>query len=98
MSDWLKLFPIYLLIPTILLVILPSFLAMLQRISLYGEIIGKAKEVRLLLKDNNAGSKPRIIEDLEYRFKTASEYLETVNSGALVDGIYSQQNFGRWNL
>jgi len=93
MSDWLKLFPIYLLIPTILLVILPSFLAMLQRISLYGEIIGKAKEVRLLLKDNNAGSKPRIIEDLEYRFKTASEYLETVNSGALVDGIYSQQKF-----
>lgn len=93
MFDWLKLFPIYLLVLTILLVILPTFLAMLQRISLYGEIVGKAKEVRLLLKDNNAGSKPRIVEDLEYRFKTASEYLETVNSGALVDGIYSQQKF-----
>ncbi|OCQ91416.1 hypothetical protein BCD67_23680 [Oscillatoriales cyanobacterium USR001] len=98
MSDWLKLFPIYLLVPTILLVIVPAFLAALQRISLYGEIVGKAKEVRLLLKDNNAGSKPRIVEDLEQRFKAASEYLETVNSGALVDGIYSQQRFIFWGF
>lgn len=91
MFEWLNLFPVYLLVPTIVLVILPALFAALQRISLYGNLVKKTKEVRLLLKDNQAGSKPRIVEDLESRFKAASEYLEEVNSAALIDGIYSQQ-------
>lgn len=91
MFDWLKLFPIYLLIPTILLVFLPAVLAALQRIILHGEIVDKTKKVRMLLGGNTGISKPRIVRELEARFQDASHYLEEVNSAALIDGIYGEQ-------
>ncbi|MCC3404267.1 MAG: methyl-accepting chemotaxis protein [Microcoleus sp. PH2017_10_PVI_O_A] len=91
MLKLLKLVPMYLRVLIILLVFLPALFAGLQRISLYGNLVQKTKEVRLLLKDNKAGSKPRIVEDLESRFKAASQYLEEVNSAALIDGIYGEQ-------
>jgi chromosome segregation ATPase len=91
MFELLKLFPIYLLVPTILLVILPAVFAALQRIILYGEIVNNTKKVRRLLGGNTSESKPEIVKKLEDRFKAASHYLEEVNSAALIDGIYGEQ-------
>ncbi|WP_293340275.1 hypothetical protein [Microcoleus sp. CAWBG58] len=91
MFDLLKLFPIYLLVPTILLVILPAVLAALQRIILHGKIVDNTKKVRMLLGGNTGVSKPTIVRDLEDRFQAASQYIEEVNSAALIDGIYGEQ-------
>ena len=91
MFHLLKLFPIYLLVPTILLVILPAMLAALQRIILHGEIVDNTEKVRRLLGGNTSESKPEIVKKLEDRFKAASHYLEEVNSAALIDGIYGEQ-------
>lgn len=89
--DLLKSLPIYLRILTILLVILPAVLAACQRRKLHGEIVDNTEKVRMLLGGNTAVLKPGIVTDLEARFQKASDYLEEVNSAALIDGIYGEQ-------
>lgn len=96
--DWLKLFPRDLIFATILLVILPAVLAAIQRIRLHGEIVDNTKKVRMLLGRNTAVLKPGIVTDLEDRFQKASHYLEEVNSAALIDGIYGEQEIKIWGI
>ena len=89
--DLLKLVPRYLLVLIALLVILPALLAVVQRFLLYREILKNTEKVRRLLGGNTSESKPEILKKLEDRFKDASPYLEEVNSAALIDGIYGEQ-------
>ena len=91
MLDILNIFPPSLILLTVVLVILPTFLAILLRHSLYGCLIGSANKVSRLLTYKSRGKQPQIVDNLEARFKQASQKLEQVNTMALIDGLYSQE-------
>ena len=91
MLDILNIFPPSLILLTVVLVILPTFLAILLRHSLYGYLIGSANKVSRLLTYESRGKQPQIVDNLEARFKQASQKLEQVNTMALIDGLYSQE-------
>ncbi|MGB5596408.1 MAG: methyl-accepting chemotaxis protein, partial [Crocosphaera sp.] len=94
MFEWIKLFPLYLIILTLFFVIFPTILAISLRISLYRYLVDAANKVRILLNNQDSrGIQPKIVNILEERFKQASLVLEKVNTEALVDGVYSQENF-----
>ena len=48
-------------------------------------------KVQRLIKTGIRGVQPKIIQTLEARFEQASKQLEQVNTGALIDQIYSQE-------
>ena len=91
MSDLFKLFPPYLMILTIVLVITPTIVAALFRINLYKNLVDQTQKVRLLLGGNDQITPPRIVDKLRKRFQTASQPLEQVNTTAFIDGIYPSQ-------
>ncbi|WP_019505297.1 hypothetical protein [Pleurocapsa sp. PCC 7319] len=91
MLDLLNIFPPSLILLTVILVILPTFLAILLRHSLYRYLIGSANKVSRLLTYQSRGKQPQIVDNLEARFKQASQKLEQVNTMALIDGLYSQE-------
>ncbi|MGK7905166.1 MAG: hypothetical protein AB4352_27910 [Hormoscilla sp.] len=93
MSDWWKLFPPYLLVLTVLLVILPTIAAICLRISLYSHLIFLESRVLRLINDSSRGMQPQIVENLEQRFRQASSNLEQVNTFALISGLYSKEKF-----
>ncbi|NER04521.1 MAG: hypothetical protein F6K17_18865, partial [Okeania sp. SIO3C4] len=93
MVELFQLIPFPLLILSIVLVIFPTILTAIVRIRLYNHLVFLKDRVRRLINGGSPGHKPRIIEDLEARFKEASQNLEEVNTAALVDGIYSQEKF-----
>ena len=91
MLDILNIFPPSLILLTVVLVILPTIFAGLLRHSLYGYLIGSANKVSRLLSYESRGKQPEIVDNLEIRFKQASQKLEQVNTMALIDGLYSQE-------
>jgi methyl-accepting chemotaxis protein len=91
MLNILNIFPPYLILLTVILVILPTVVAALLRQSLYRYLISSANKVSRLLSDESRGKQPQIVEKLEVRFKQASQKLEQVNTIALIDGLYSQE-------
>ena len=91
MLNILKIFPPYLILLTVVLVIIPTIIAFIIRHSLYRYLIDSANKVSRLLSRNNRGEQPKIVENLEKRFKQASQNLEQVNTIALIDGLYSQE-------
>ena len=91
MLDILNIFPPSLILLTVVLVILPTIFAGLLRHSLYGYLIGSAPKVSRLLSYESRGKQPEIVDNLEIRFKQASQKLEQVNTMALIDGLYSQE-------
>lgn len=93
MFEWLNLFPPYLVVFTVLLVILPSIIGFGIRITLYQYLQNSVKKVQRLITGSNRGIQPAIVEKLERRFQQASHQLESVNTSALIDGIYSEEKF-----
>ncbi len=93
MFEWIKLFPPYLVFLTFVFVILPTILSCLIRISLYKYLQDSAKKVTRLITGRSRGKQPSIVEKLEARFKKASSQLESVNTLALIEGIYSEETF-----
>jgi ABC-type transporter Mla subunit MlaD len=91
MLDILNIFPPSLILLTLILVILPTIFAVLLRQSLYRYLISSANKVSRLLSYESRGKQPQIVENLEARFKQASQKLEQVNTIALIDGLYSQE-------
>ena len=87
----LNIFPPSLILLTVILVILPTIFAVLLRHSLYRYLIGSANKVSRLLTYESRGKQPQIVDNLEARFKQASQKLEQVNTMALIDGLYSQE-------
>jgi methyl-accepting chemotaxis protein len=92
MSDLFKLFPPYLIILTIVLVIFPTIVAAFLRITLYNNLVDQTQKVRLLLGGNDQITPPIIVDKLRKRFQTASQQLEQVNTTALIDGIYPSKD------
>ncbi|NEP82018.1 MAG: hypothetical protein F6K17_07965 [Okeania sp. SIO3C4] len=82
--------PSYLIPLVIVLVIVPSVVAILLRIVLHFDLVNQGNKVRRLINQQSV-NKPRFIEYLEDRFTDASSKLEQVNTGALVDQVYSRQ-------
>jgi methyl-accepting chemotaxis protein len=84
--------PPYLIVITVFLVVIPSLVTIFLRISLYLYLtVELTDNVQKLIKNKLGVKKPKIIETLEYRFQKASKQLEQVNTGALIDQIYSQE-------
>jgi len=91
MLNILNIFPPFLILLTLILVIFPTIFAVLLRNSLYRYLIDSANKVSRLLTYDSRGKQPQIVEDLEVRFKQTSQKLEQVNTIALIDGLYSQE-------
>jgi tetrahydromethanopterin S-methyltransferase subunit G len=83
--------PLYLIVITLFLVVIPSGITIVIRISLYLHLINLTNEVQRLIKTRSVGGESKIIQTLEDRFDQASKQLEQVNTGALIDQIYSQE-------
>ena len=82
--------PPWLLFLCIVLIIFPTIACIFLRWTIYKHITNSAKTVRRLLKN---GIQPRKVKKFKDRFEEASKNLEQVNTGALVDGIYSEETF-----
>ncbi|MBE9170329.1 hypothetical protein IQ238_23345 [Pleurocapsales cyanobacterium LEGE 06147] len=93
MFELLNLIPSYLIYLTVTLVIIPTIAAVCLRYSLYQHLTNSAKKVNRLLALESRGQQPKIVENLENRFRQAREKLEQVNTIALIDGVYSQEKF-----
>ena len=99
MFNWLKLFPPYLTFLTIVLVILPTVAAGCLRFSLYKYLSDAANKVtRLVTPGKSRGQQPRIVDELESRYKRSIGQLEQVNTAAIIDGVYSQEKFRFFGL
>ena len=83
--------PIYLIAFTTILVIVPSAIAIIFRMALHWHLTALANQVRRLIHWQSADRKPRMVEYLEQRYSEAISRLEHVNTGALIDHIYSQE-------
>ena len=83
--------PLYLIVITLFLVVIPSVITIIIRISLYRYLIDLTNKVQRLIKTGSAEGQPKIIQTLEARFEQASKQLEQVNTAALIDQIYSQE-------
>lgn len=94
----LALLPPYLIFLAIVLVILPTIAAALLRYSLHRHLVVLGTRVRRLLVGARNGQQPRIVENLEQRFQQASSNLEQVNTAALIEGTYSQEQFSFFGL
>jgi hypothetical protein len=94
MFEWIKLFPPYLIFLTAVFVIIPTIASLFIRFSIYRHLNDLAnKVIRLLRIEESRGIQPKIVEELEIRYKVATSQLEQVNTSALIDGVYSQEKF-----
>ena len=89
----LNLFPPYLIVLTLVLVIFPTVLAVGIRMTLYKYLQDSTAKVKRLIRGESRGVQPKIISNLENRFKIASSQLDDVNTAALVDGLYHEEKF-----
>ncbi len=91
MPNILNIFPPYLILLNLTLVIIPTITAITLRRSLYRYLFDSANKVSRLLVEESRGKQPAIVHKLEARFQQASKKLEQVNTIALIDGLYSQE-------
>lgn len=83
--------PPYLVAVTVVFVVLPSVVATLLRFALHQHLVFLDKRVRRLINRAERGEQPKIVKELEIRFREASRNLERVNTVALIDQTYSQE-------
>ncbi len=87
----MPLIPPYLIFFTVVLVILPSLVAIFSRLSLYQHLVEEADKVKMLIGGNTSVREPQTVINLKSRFKQASIQLDNVNTAALIDQVYSQE-------
>ncbi|WP_413166352.1 hypothetical protein ACL6C3_06520 [Capilliphycus salinus ALCB114379] len=87
----MSIIPNYLVILIVALVIIPAVVAVFLRMVLHYHLTNQGNQVWRLIYGKVSGSKPRLIQDLESRLAQARRELERVNTGALIDHIYSQE-------
>ena len=83
------LLPPYLLGFVLSLIVL-TFITIFLRWGVYQHLIYLSSRVRGLIYDPNPTKKPRIVEEIELRCKESSPALEHMNTGALIDQVYSR--------
>ncbi|MEM7594615.1 MAG: methyl-accepting chemotaxis protein, partial [Cyanobacteria bacterium P01_A01_bin.83] len=94
----INIFPLPLILLTVILVIIPTVISGLLRHTLYRYLINSANKVSRLLIAGSRGKQPEIVSKLEARFKQASNKLEQVNTIALIDGLYGQEELNFWGI
>ncbi len=87
----LSIIPSYLVILIIIFVIVPSILTVCLRMALYYHLVNQGNQIKRLIYNQYSGKKPRLVDYLENRLALASQELETVNTVALIDHVYSQE-------
>ena len=88
------LLPPYLIFIAIVLVVLPTIVAIFLRFSLYSHLQYLRSKVRKLKGGIRQGRQPKIIEKLEQRFEQIdTTKIENVNTVAVVESLYSQEHF-----
>ena len=87
------LIPGYLILLAIVLVIIPTFVAILLRYVLYRHLKYLATKTKRLLAGINLESTPKIIYELEERFVNSKVSLDQINTAAVIEGAYSQEKF-----
>ncbi|ELS00026.1 hypothetical protein GLO73106DRAFT_00038790, partial [Gloeocapsa sp. PCC 73106] len=99
MVQYLTLFPLYLIILTLVVIVIPAIAVIYLRLTLYKNLTRSIKKVKRLVTDNQSvGTKPTIIETLENRYRRANSQLENVNTAALIDQCYGQETLTFFNL
>lgn len=83
------LMPPYLLGFVLSLIVL-TFFTIFLRWGIYQHLIYLTSRVRGLIYENNPSQKPRIVEEIELRCKESNPALEQMNTGALIDQVYSR--------
>ncbi|MCT7994984.1 hypothetical protein [Laspinema olomoucense] len=83
------LLPPYLLGFVLSLIVL-TFFTIFLRWGVYQHLMYLASRVRGLIYDTNPPKKPRIVEEIEVRCKESDPALEHINTGALIDQVYSK--------
>jgi len=87
------LIPGYLIVLAILLVIIPTIVAILLRYVLYQHLKHLATKTKRLLGGMTLESTPKIIHKLEQRFVDSKVNLDQINTAAVIEGAYSQEKF-----
>lgn len=93
-SNILSLLPSYLVLLIIVLVILPSTIAIVLRYFLYRHLTKLTRNTRKLLGGVQLELLPKTIARLEQRFQEYNSRRETINTAAVIEGEYSEEQFG----
>ena len=88
-----SLIPGYLVFLAIVLVILPTIVAILLRFCLYRHLKGLARKARRLLGGVKTESSPQMITKLEQRLADTSLNPDRLNTAAVIEGAYSHETF-----
>jgi hypothetical protein len=89
----LNLIPGYLVFLAILLVILPTILAVLLRFCLYRHLKYLSGKTRRLLTGVKLESTPKIIINLEQRLTDTNLHPDRLNTASVIEGAYSREKF-----
>ncbi len=90
----ISLIPSYISFIAIFMVILPTLFTIFLRYALYRHIYLLARKVRQLLLGDRQGEQLRMIQQLESRLQQINKAnLEDTNTAAIIEGVYSQENF-----
>lgn len=92
MFELIPYLPWPLLAVTVILVVIPTAIAIMARIALYNFFRGNIDKVSRLLNHNQQrGIQPKIVNQLEERYKSVSQQVEQVNTVALIDSIFAEE-------
>ena len=86
--------PDYLIFFILVFVIIPTIAAIVLRLILYQHLASLQNSIERLIKGSSRGQQPKIIENLEQRFRQARKNLEQVNTTALIEQVYSREKIG----
>ena len=89
----LNLIPGYLVFLAILLVILPTILAVLLRFCLYRHLKYLSGKTQRLLTGVKLESTPKIIINLEQRLADTNLHPDRLNTASVIEGAYSREKF-----
>lgn len=88
-SSLLGLVPSYLAVFIVVLAVL-TVMAMLMRWAVYQYLQSLSDRVQRLVPNDNSTQKPKIVEEIERRLQESLPNLEKINTGAVIDRVYSQ--------
>lgn len=92
MLEIFKLLPIHIAF-FILIVVFVTLLTVRLRRVLYHHLENSASKVKRLLSGASPGTQSKIVGKVERRYQQASQVLESVNTSALLEGIYQEEKF-----
>jgi hypothetical protein len=92
MFEIFKLLPIHIAFFILIVVFITLLTVRLRRV-LYHHLENSASKVKRLLTGLSPGKQPKIVSKVERRYQQASQVLESVNTSALLEGIYQEEQF-----